>query len=67
MEKLLDLIIEEGKTVKQAALVTAIHIIITQHYVKKYNDDDKWHLSCRRRMSRVANMCKLTESILNFF
>ena len=40
IEKLFDLVIEEGKTAKDAALVTGINIRTAQHYVKMYNDDE---------------------------
>jgi len=40
LEKLFDLVIEEGKTAKEAALITGINIRTGQHYIRKYNDDE---------------------------
>jgi hypothetical protein len=36
-----DLVIEEGKAAKEAALMTGINIKTTQHYMKKCDDDDE--------------------------
>src|ERR1700686_5109559 len=40
IEKLFALVIEEGKTAKEAALITGINIT-AQHYLKRYNDDEQ--------------------------
>ena len=41
IEKLYDLVIGEGKAAKEAALITGINIRTTQHYLKRYNDDEE--------------------------
>jgi hypothetical protein len=41
IEKLIDLVIEEGKTAKKAALITGNNVRTAQHYIKKYNDDEE--------------------------
>ena len=33
--------IEEGKSAKDAALITGINIRTAQHYIKKYKDDEE--------------------------
>jgi hypothetical protein len=38
---LLELVIDEHKTAKDAAITTGINIRTGQHYVKKYNDDEQ--------------------------
>ena len=40
-EKLFELVIEEGKTAKDAALMIGINIRTAQHYIKKYHDDEE--------------------------
>ena len=40
-DKLFDLVIEEGQSAKESVLVTDINIRATQHYVKKYKDDEE--------------------------
>ncbi|KAM3589912.1 hypothetical protein VKS41_000767 [Umbelopsis sp. WA50703] len=47
IEQLFDYVIEQGKTAKDAALLTGINIRTAQHYIKKYNDDEE------RRLPRV--------------
>jgi len=44
-EKLFELVIEEGKTAEEAALMTGISIRTAQHYIKKYHDDEEKCLS----------------------
>jgi transposase len=44
-EKLFELVIEEGKTAKEAALMIGINIRTAQHYIKKYHDDEEKCLS----------------------
>jgi predicted hydrolase (HD superfamily) len=42
-EKLLDQVIEERKTTKDAAFMTGIKIRTARHYIKYYHDDEqKW-------------------------
>ena len=49
IEKLIDLVIEEGKTAKEAALITGINIRTAQHYVKRNNEDEERRLPvCHR-------------------
>ena len=52
--------IEEGKTAKEATLITGINVRTAQHYVKKYNDDEERGLLCRYRKTKVRNGDKLT-------
>ena len=40
IEQLFDYVIEQGKTAKEAALLTGINIRTAQHYIKKCNDDE---------------------------
>jgi hypothetical protein len=47
IEQLFEYVSEQGNTAKNAALLTGINIRTAQHYIKKYNDDerrftDKW-------------------------
>ena len=63
IEKLVDLVIEEGKTSKVAALITGINVGTAQHYVKKYNDDEERRLPCRLRKIKVGNSAKLTAAL----
>ena len=44
IEKLFDLVIEEGKAAKEAELITGINIRTAQHYVKRYNEDEERRL-----------------------
>jgi hypothetical protein len=41
IEKLFDLMIEEGKSAKDVALITGINIRTAQHYIKKCKDDEE--------------------------
>jgi transposase len=54
VEKLFDLVIEEGKTAKEAALINDINIRTAQHYIKKYNDDEEKRLPSIHRKPRVG-------------
>jgi hypothetical protein len=47
IEQLLNYVIEQGKTAKDASLLTGINIRTAQHYIKKYNDDEErsWALA----------------------
>ncbi|OZJ01575.1 hypothetical protein BZG36_05605 [Bifiguratus adelaidae] len=66
VEKLFDLVIEEGKTAKEAALITGINIRTAQHYIKKYNDDEEKRLPSIHRKPRVGRRGKLTEAHSQF-
>lgn len=66
MEKLFDLVIEEGKTAKEAALITGIIIRTAQHYIKKYNDDEERCLPGGCSNPRVRNLGKLTDAHSHF-
>ena len=58
IEKLFDLVIEEGKTAKEAALITGINIRTAQHYVKRYNEDEERRSSVCHRMPRMGAQSK---------
>ena len=58
--------IEEGKTAKEATLITGINIRTAQHYIKKYNDDDERHLPDGYRKPRVRHLRKLTDAYSHF-
>jgi transposase len=66
VEKLFDLVIEEGRTAKEAALITGINIRTAQHYVKKYNDDEERRLPFGHRKPRVGHVGKLTDAHSEF-
>ena len=61
-----DLMMKEGKTSKEATLITCINVRIAQHYVKKYNDDEERCLPCRHRKTKVGNSGKLTAALSPF-
>ena len=61
IEKLFDLVIEEGKSAKDAALITGVKIRTTQHYIKKYNDDEEKRLPIRCSKPAAGRKGKLTE------
>jgi hypothetical protein len=51
IEKLIDLVLEEGKTAKETVLITGINIRTAQHYVKRYNEDEERRLPvCHRKV-----------------
>jgi len=54
IEKLFDLVIEEGRTAKEAALITGFNIRTAQHYVKRYNDDEERRLPVCHRKPRIG-------------
>jgi hypothetical protein len=58
--------IEEGKTSKEAALITGINVRTAQHYVKKYNADEERRLPCRHRKTNVGNDDKPTAALSPF-
>jgi transposase len=66
VEKLIDLVIEEGKTAKEAALITGINIRTAQHYVKQYNDDEERRLPFGHRKTSFRNTGKLTAAHSQF-
>lgn len=53
--------IEQGKTAKEAALLTGINIRTAQHYIKKYNDDEERRLPLSGRKPGAGREAKLTE------
>jgi transposase len=66
IEQLFDYVIEQGKTAKEAALLTGINIRTAQHYIKKYNDDDERRLPVSGRKSGVGRKAKLTQAHSQF-
>ena len=64
--KLYDIVIEEGKTAKAAALVTGINIRTAQHYIKKYNDDEESRLPVTVRKLGTGRKARLTEAHSRF-
>jgi transposase len=64
--KLYDIVIEEGKTAKEAALVTGINIRTAQHYIKKYNDDEERRLPVTVRKLGAGRKARLTEAHSQF-
>jgi transposase len=61
IEQLFDYVIEQGKTAKDAALLTGINIRTAQHYIKKYNDDEERRLPLSGRKPGAGRKAKLTE------
>ena len=61
IEQLFEYVIEQGKTAKDAALLTGINIRTAQHYIKKYNDDDERRLPISGRKSGTGRKAKLTD------
>ena len=66
IEKLFDLVIEKGKTAKEAALMTGINIRTAQHYIKKYNDDEERRLPVTVRKLGAGRKARLTEAHSQF-
>ena len=66
VEKLVDLVIEQATTAKEAALMTGINIKTAQHYVKKYNDDEEKRLPVRCSKPRAGRTGKLIEEYSQF-
>lgn len=58
--------IEEGKSAKDAALITGINIRTAQHYIKKYNDDEEKRLPIRCSKPAAGRKGKLTEEHSRF-
>ncbi|KAG1468826.1 hypothetical protein G6F56_003614 [Rhizopus delemar] len=61
IQKLFDLIIEEGFTTKDATLVTGINIRTAQNYVRVYNNDPQKRLPGSYNKPRGRPCSKLTE------
>jgi transposase len=57
---------EEGKTAKDAALISGINIRTAQHYIKKYNDDEEKRLPIRCSKPTAGRTGKLTEEHSRF-
>jgi transposase len=66
VEKLFDLIIEEGFTTKAVALATGINVRTTQNYVKTYNNDPERQLPGSYSKPRGRPRAKLTEEHSKF-
>jgi transposase len=66
IEQLFDYVIEQGKTAKEAALLTGINIRTAQHYIKKYNDDEERRLPISGRKPGAGRKPKLTEGHSQF-
>ena len=61
IEQLFDYVIEQGKTAKDAALLTGINIRTAQNYIKGYNDDEERRLPINGRKLGAGRKPKLTE------
>src|ERR1700730_11306927 len=61
IEQLFDYVIEQGKTAKDAALLTGINIRTAQRYIRKYNDDEERRLPVSGRKPGAGRKAKLTE------
>jgi transposase len=66
IEQLFDYVIEQGKTAKDAALLTGINIRTAQHYIRKYNDDEERRLPVSGRKPGAGRKAKLTECHSHF-
>jgi transposase len=66
IEQLFDYVIEQGKTAKDAALLTGINIRTAQHYIKKYNVDEERRLPVSGKKPGAGRKAKLTESHSQF-
>jgi transposase len=66
IQQLFELVIEEGKPAKDAALITGINIRTAQHDVKKYNDDEEKRLLVRCSKPTAGRTGKLTEEHSKF-
>lgn len=62
IEKLFDLVIEEGKTAKEAALITGINVRTAQNYIKMYKNDEERRLPGIQRKSRAGCPAKLNDA-----
>ena len=61
IEQLFDYVIEQGKTAKDAAILTGINIRTAKHYIRKYNDDEERRLPISGRKPGDGRKAKLTE------
>ena len=61
IEQLFDYVTEQGKTAKDAALLTGINIRTAQNYIKGYNDDEERRLPINGRKLGAGRKPKLTE------
>ncbi|KAI9502136.1 hypothetical protein BX070DRAFT_178703, partial [Coemansia spiralis] len=66
IEKLFDLVIEEGRSAKEAALMAGINVRTAQHYVKTYRDDEQKRLPGIERKPRNGRPRKLNETHTRF-
>lgn len=66
IEQLFDYVIEQGKTAKDAALLTGINIRTAQHYIRKYNDDEERRLPVSGKKPGAGRKAKLIESHSQF-
>jgi transposase len=66
IEQLFDYVIEQGKTAKEAALLTGINVRTAQHYIKTYNDDDERRLPVSGRKPGAGRKPKLTDDHSQF-
>jgi transposase len=66
IEQIFDYVIEQGKTAKDAALLTGINIRTAQHYIKKYNDDEERRLPVSSKKPGARRKAKLIESHSQF-
>jgi hypothetical protein len=60
IDQLFDYVIEQGKTAKDAALLTRINIRTAQHYIRKYSDDEERRLPVSGRKPGAGRKAKLT-------
>ncbi|KAI9500586.1 hypothetical protein BX070DRAFT_229504 [Coemansia spiralis] len=65
-ERLFDLVIEEGRSAKEAALMAGINIRAAQNYVKIYRDDEQKRLPGIERKPRTGCPGKLSETHTRF-
>jgi transposase len=61
VERLFNLVIEEGKTAKADELITGINIRTAQNYIKKYNDDEERRLPFNVRKVSSGRKPNLTQ------
>ncbi|KAJ2557933.1 hypothetical protein EV175_001057 [Coemansia sp. RSA 1933] len=66
IERLFDLVIEEGRTAKEAALMTGINVRTAQNYVKTYREDEQGRLPGVERKPGSGRPAKLNEEHSQF-
>ncbi|KAI9502074.1 hypothetical protein BX070DRAFT_246966 [Coemansia spiralis] len=59
IKRLFDLVIEEGRSAKEAALMTGINVRTAQNYAKTYRDDEQKRLPGIKRKPRKECLGKL--------